>query len=252
MRQLGKPCARLCIGRDERAGTIEEHDARPVVADDPLRGFRGARTNTERFAKGSGQASHQAGLLLIERGPAAATQEGDRGSRTLPDAKHSPQFVVHAGRVKDLVLVESLRPDADEPVSPGEVGELTYTNLVGDTQTLLRYRTGDLGVLSDGSACACGSTPCADRRLHPRSSRRPDGRNRTNADRGCEQPVGMTLRSAGQRLIRQAHPKASSGSNSSCTCCAIPAGSAGASTSWWDSAAASPSGARRRTSTPRP
>ncbi|MEU8124844.1 AMP-binding protein [Spirillospora sp. NPDC049024] len=57
----------------------------------------------------------------------------------------------------DFVLVECLRPDRDEPVPPGQLGELTYTNLVGDTQPLLRYRSGDLGVLSDGSACACGS-----------------------------------------------------------------------------------------------
>jgi phenylacetate-CoA ligase len=59
---------------------------------------------------------------------------------------------------EDLVLVEALHPDADEPVPPGELGELTYTSLVGDTQPLLRYRSGDMGVLGDSSPCACGST----------------------------------------------------------------------------------------------
>jgi phenylacetate-CoA ligase len=58
---------------------------------------------------------------------------------------------------EDMTLVETLRPDVDEPVAPGEVGELTYTNLVGDTQPVLRYRSGDLGALSDGRPCACGS-----------------------------------------------------------------------------------------------
>ncbi|MQA84462.1 MAG: AMP-binding protein [Streptosporangiales bacterium] len=59
---------------------------------------------------------------------------------------------------EDIVLVECLRPGGNEPVEPGELGELVYTNIVGDTQPLLRYRSGDLGRLSDGSPCGCGVT----------------------------------------------------------------------------------------------
>ena len=59
---------------------------------------------------------------------------------------------------EDMVLVECLKPNTNEPVAQGEVGELVYTNLIGDTQPLLRYRSGDLGRLSDGSPCECGHT----------------------------------------------------------------------------------------------
>jgi phenylacetate-CoA ligase len=58
----------------------------------------------------------------------------------------------------DMVLVECLRPGTNEPVAPGELGELVFTNLVCDTQPLLRYRSADLGRLSDGSVCECGDT----------------------------------------------------------------------------------------------
>lgn len=59
---------------------------------------------------------------------------------------------------EDMVMVECLRPGENEPVEPGELGELVFTNIVGDTQPLLRYRSGDLGRLSDGSPCECGTT----------------------------------------------------------------------------------------------
>lgn len=59
---------------------------------------------------------------------------------------------------EDLVLVECIDPATGLPLPSGELGELVYTNLVGDTQPLLRYRSRDLGRLSDGSACACGKT----------------------------------------------------------------------------------------------
>jgi phenylacetate-CoA ligase len=59
---------------------------------------------------------------------------------------------------EDLVLIECVDPSTGEPVAPGDLGELVYTNLVGDTQPLLRYRSRDLGRLSDRSPCACGRT----------------------------------------------------------------------------------------------
>lgn len=70
---------------------------------------------------------------------------------------------------EDMVLVECLRPGSNDPVEAGELGELVYTNLVGDTQPLLRYRGGDLGRLSDGSPCECGHT-------HVRIERSIEGR----------------------------------------------------------------------------
>ena len=58
----------------------------------------------------------------------------------------------------DLVITEIVDPDSGKPVSPGEPGEVVYTNLVGDTQPLLRYRTRDIARLATDDACACGFT----------------------------------------------------------------------------------------------
>ena len=70
---------------------------------------------------------------------------------------------------EDCVIVECVDPETGSPVAPGEVGELVYTNLIGDTHPVLRYRSRDLGRLSDGSPCACGSTFVRIERLEGRS-----------------------------------------------------------------------------------
>jgi phenylacetate-CoA ligase len=58
----------------------------------------------------------------------------------------------------DLALAEIVDPESGEPLPPGEVGELVITNLVGDTQPLLRYRSRDYARLATTGACACGFT----------------------------------------------------------------------------------------------
>jgi phenylacetate-CoA ligase len=60
--------------------------------------------------------------------------------------------------VEDVVAVECVDPDSGEPVPEGEPGEIVFTNLVGDTQPLLRYRSRDIGRLIVGTPCECGST----------------------------------------------------------------------------------------------
>jgi phenylacetate-CoA ligase len=44
---------------------------------------------------------------------------------------------------EDVALFEVVDPDTDEPVAPGEDGELIVTDLVGEATPLLRFRTGD-------------------------------------------------------------------------------------------------------------
>src|SRR5690606_20884019 len=39
----------------------------------------------------------------------------------------------------DMVITEVIDPETGEPVPPGTSGELVFTNLVGDTQPLLRF-----------------------------------------------------------------------------------------------------------------
>ncbi|MCS7172736.1 MAG: AMP-binding protein, partial [Armatimonadetes bacterium] len=58
----------------------------------------------------------------------------------------------------DVVLTEVVDPRSGEPVPVGEPGELVYTMLVGDTQPLLRYRSGDIGRLEPEPVCRCGAS----------------------------------------------------------------------------------------------
>ena len=58
----------------------------------------------------------------------------------------------------DLVIAEVVDPSTGGPLPPGVPGEVVYTNIVGDTQPLLRYRTRDIARLAAEPACACGFT----------------------------------------------------------------------------------------------
>jgi phenylacetate-CoA ligase len=58
----------------------------------------------------------------------------------------------------DFVITEIVDAETGRPVEPGEPGEVVYTNLIGDTQPLLRYRTRDIARLTTDGACACGFT----------------------------------------------------------------------------------------------
>ena len=69
------------------------------------------------------------------------------------------ECVAQAGlHVNELEFVaEVLEPESGRPVAPGEVGELTLTNLGRWGAPVLRYRTGDQVRLAAGG-CACGRT----------------------------------------------------------------------------------------------
>jgi phenylacetate-CoA ligase len=69
------------------------------------------------------------------------------------------ECVAQAGlHVNELEFVaEVLEPDSGRPVAPGEIGELTLTNLGRWGAPVLRYRSGDRVRLATGG-CACGRT----------------------------------------------------------------------------------------------
>jgi phenylacetate-CoA ligase len=69
----------------------------------------------------------------------------------------------------DLAVVECVDPDTGEPLSEGETGELVFTNLIGDSQPLLRYRSRDVGRLIVNAPCACGSTVTRIERIEGRT-----------------------------------------------------------------------------------
>ncbi len=52
------------------------------------------------------------------------------------------------------IVVETVRPDG-APAAPGEAGEIVVTHLGTDDFPLVRYRTGDVGILGQ-QRCACG------------------------------------------------------------------------------------------------
>ncbi len=56
---------------------------------------------------------------------------------------------------EDFIVVEVLR--GDEPVGPGETGEIAITVLHNLLMPLIRFRTGDYALLADDDKCGCGS-----------------------------------------------------------------------------------------------
>ncbi len=60
---------------------------------------------------------------------------------------------------EDLIYLEVLDPDTDEPVAPGEPGKLVVTDLVQKTHPMIRFETGDIVEGIDHSfKCPCGRT----------------------------------------------------------------------------------------------
>jgi len=70
-----------------------------------------------------------------------------------PTLAWSPTDDPYDGRLlvdTDEFLVELLQPTLDEPVAPGEIGEVTVTTLHREGSPLVRYRTRDLAVARPG------------------------------------------------------------------------------------------------------
>jgi phenylacetate-CoA ligase len=80
---------------------------------------------------------------------------------SLGDASAAMECREHDGMHawEDLVLVECLQPDSNEPVPDGMPGELVVTALYDDVAPLVRFRSSDLITLTR-EPCACGRTHC--------------------------------------------------------------------------------------------
>jgi phenylacetate-CoA ligase len=57
----------------------------------------------------------------------------------------------------DIALVEIIDPKTEEPLEPGESGEVTVTILQKEALPMIRYRIGDIATMDD-EVCACGRT----------------------------------------------------------------------------------------------
>lgn len=62
---------------------------------------------------------------------------------------------LHVG--EDHFIVEVIDPRDESPLSPGVEGELVFTTLTKQALPLIRYRTGDLGAITE-EPCRCGRT----------------------------------------------------------------------------------------------
>jgi phenylacetate-CoA ligase len=59
----------------------------------------------------------------------------------------------------DYVIVEVVEIGGTRALNAGERGELVYTNIFGDSQPILRYRSNDVGRLAEFGPCpGCGAT----------------------------------------------------------------------------------------------
>jgi len=59
----------------------------------------------------------------------------------------------------DFVITEVIDPETGKVLPPGHRGELVFTNIICETQPLLRYRTRDIGRVAEFGSCpACGAT----------------------------------------------------------------------------------------------
>lgn len=69
----------------------------------------------------------------------------------------------------DIAVVECIDPETGVQLAEGETGEIVFTNLIGDTQPLLRYRSRDVGRLIVSTPCPCGSTVTRIERIEGRT-----------------------------------------------------------------------------------
>ena len=58
---------------------------------------------------------------------------------------------------EDQILVETVDPATGKVLEPGERGELVYTTLAKHARPMIRFRTGDIGYVSN-EKCSCGRT----------------------------------------------------------------------------------------------
>lgn len=68
----------------------------------------------------------------------------------------------------DMTVLEIIDPETEEPLGPGEEGELVVTVLKKEAMPMIRYRIKDLTTIVD-DACACGRTSPRIKRITGRS-----------------------------------------------------------------------------------
>ncbi|HQC94969.1 MAG TPA: phenylacetate--CoA ligase family protein [Aquabacterium sp.] len=133
----------MLFGYPSSLSLIADHAAARGVRLDDL-GIRVAFVTSERLY------DNQRAAIARGFGCPVANGYGARDAGFI--AHECPQGQLHIS-AEDIV-VETVRPDGS-PCAPGEAGEIVTTHMATRDFPFVRYRTGDVGVLSD-VPCACG------------------------------------------------------------------------------------------------
>ena len=133
----------MLFGYPSSLSLIAEHARRRGKQLDNL-GIRVAFVTSERLY------DHQKASITQVFGCPVANGYGGRDAGFI--AHQCPQGSMHISA--EDIIVETVGADG-RPVPEGERGEIVVTHMATDDFPFIRYRTGDVGVLSD-APCACG------------------------------------------------------------------------------------------------
>jgi phenylacetate-CoA ligase len=133
----------MLFGYPSSLSLIAQHAQRKGIRLDDL-GVRVIFVTSERLY------DEQRAAISAAFGAPVANGYGARDAGFI--AHECPQGSLHLS-AEDIV-VETVRPDGT-PAAPGEAGEIVVTHLATADFPLLRYRTGDVGVLGQ-TPCRCG------------------------------------------------------------------------------------------------
>ena len=136
-------CPAMLFGYPSSLSLIAQHARQKNIAMDNL-GIKVAFVTSERLY------DEQRAAIAQVFGCPVANGYGARDAGFI--AHECPAGSLHIS-AEDIV-VETVRPDGT-PAPRGEAGEIVVTHLATADFPFIRYRTGDIGILSD-SPCACG------------------------------------------------------------------------------------------------
>lgn len=134
---------KMLFGYPSSLSVIAGHAEKKGISMDDL-GIKVAFVTSERLY------DNQRSVIERVFGCPVANGYGGRDAGFL--AHQCPEGGMHI--TADDVIVEIIGKD-DEPVAPGEAGEVVVTHLATHDFPFVRYRTGDVAVLDD-KPCACG------------------------------------------------------------------------------------------------
>lgn len=131
------------VARDENLDLGSGQVRSIIVAGEPGGSIPATRALIEKLWPGARVVDHHG---MSEVGPVSYECPERRGVLHIMEAEYFPEVI---------------DPGSQEPVGPGESGELVLTNLGRPGSPLLRYRTGDLVRRAHHTPCVCGSSELA-------------------------------------------------------------------------------------------